>query len=56
MKRNGMHALDFYGPALAGGEVTYLHGSRYVNRVVALCFAPYVSLLRPKRLTTTPHC
>ncbi|MGH7216752.1 MAG: hypothetical protein ACREIG_05905 [Nitrospiraceae bacterium] len=45
MKRNGMHALDFHGPALVGGEVTYLHGTRYVNRVVALCFVPYVSLL-----------
>jgi alkyl hydroperoxide reductase subunit AhpC len=45
MKRNGMPALDFHGPALAGGEVTYLHGTHYVNRVVALCFVPYVSFL-----------
>lgn len=41
MKRNGMHALDFHGPALVGGDLTYLHGTRYVNRVVALCFLPY---------------
>lgn len=41
MKRNGMHALDFQGPALVGGHLTYLHGARYVNRVVALCFLPY---------------
>ena len=45
MKRNGMHALDFQGPALVGGGVTYLRGTRYVDRVVALCFLPYVSLL-----------
>lgn len=45
MKRNGMRALDFHGPALVGGGVTYLRGTRYVNRVVALCFLPYVSLM-----------
>ncbi len=45
MKRNGMHALDFHGPALVEGHLTYLRGTRYVNRVVALCFLPYVGLL-----------
>jgi hypothetical protein len=45
MKRNGMYALDFHGPALVGGELTYLGGARYFNRVVALCFLPYVGLL-----------
>jgi alkyl hydroperoxide reductase subunit AhpC len=45
MKRNGMHALDFQGPALVGGHITYLRGMRYVNKVVALCFLPYVGLL-----------
>jgi peroxiredoxin len=45
MKRNGMHALDFHGPALVGGTLTYLHGTRYVNRIVALCFLPYAGLL-----------
>jgi alkyl hydroperoxide reductase subunit AhpC len=45
MKRNGMHALDFHGPALVDGHLTYLRGTRYVNRVVALCFLPYVGLL-----------
>ncbi len=45
MKRNGMHALDFHGTALVGGDLTYLNGTRYMNRVVALCFLPYVSLL-----------
>jgi len=45
MKRNGMHALDFQGPALVEGQLTYLRGARYVNKVVALCFLPYVDLL-----------
>ena len=45
MKRNGMHALDFHGPALVEGRLTYLRGTRYMNRVVALCFLPYVGLL-----------
>jgi alkyl hydroperoxide reductase subunit AhpC len=45
MKRNGMHALGFHGPALMGGDLTYLRGTQYVNRVVALCFLPYVGLL-----------
>lgn len=45
MKRNGMHALDFHGPALVGGDLTYLNGTRYLNRVVALCFSPYVGFL-----------
>ena len=40
MKRQGMRALDFRAPALMGGELTYLRGTRYVNRVVALCFLP----------------
>lgn len=41
MKRNGMRALGFQGPALVGGHLTYLHGACYVNKVVALCFLPY---------------
>jgi hypothetical protein len=45
MNRNGMHALNFHGPALVEGHLTYLRGTRYVNRVVALCFLPYVGLL-----------
>lgn len=45
MKRNGMHALDFQGPALVEGHLTYLRGAQYVNKVVALCFLPYVGLL-----------
>ena len=45
MKRNGMRALDFHGPALVGGELIYLRGTRYVNRVVALCFLPYFGFL-----------
>ena len=45
MKRNGMRALDFHGTALVGGVLTYLNGTRYMNRVVALCFLPYVGLL-----------
>jgi peroxiredoxin len=45
MKRNGMHALDFHGPALVEGHLTYLRGTRYVNRIVALCFLPYAGLL-----------
>jgi alkyl hydroperoxide reductase subunit AhpC len=45
MKRNGMHALDFHGPALVGGNLTYLNGTRYMNKVVALCFLPHVGLL-----------
>lgn len=45
MKRNGMYALDFQGPAMVEGQSTYLRGARYVNRVVALCFLPYVGLL-----------
>jgi|CXWL01.1.fsa_nt_gi hypothetical protein len=38
MKRNGMQALDFHGPALVRGDLTYLHGAHYVHKVVALCF------------------
>ena len=45
MKRNGMFALDIHGPALVGGALTYLRGTRYMNRVVALCFLPYAGLL-----------
>lgn len=45
MKRNGMRALDFQGPALIEGHLTYLRGTRYVNKVVVLCFLPYVGLL-----------
>ncbi len=45
MKRNGMHALDFHGPALVGGDLIYLSGTRYLNRVVALCFLPHTGLL-----------
>lgn len=45
MKRNGMHALDFHGPALVERHLTYLRGTRYMNRVVVLCFLPYVGLL-----------
>jgi peroxiredoxin len=45
MKRNGMYALDFHGPALVGGDLTYLGGARYLNRVVALCFLPHAGLL-----------
>ena len=41
MKRNGMQALDFHGPALVGGALTYFHGASYAGRVVALCFLPY---------------
>ena len=41
MKQPGMRGLDFQGPALVGGALTYLHGARYVDRVVALCFLPY---------------
>ncbi|MCS6285342.1 MAG: redoxin domain-containing protein [Nitrospira sp.] len=41
MRRNGMQALGFQGPALVGGDLSYLHGGRYVNKVVALCFLPY---------------
>ncbi len=41
MKRNGMQALGFQGPALVGGHLTYLQGACYVNKVVALCFLPY---------------
>lgn len=47
MKRNGMYALDFHGPALVGGALTYLRGMRYVNSIVALCFLPYAGLLSP---------
>jgi hypothetical protein len=45
MKCNGMFALDIHGPALVGGALTYLRGTRYRNRVVALCFLPYAGLL-----------
>lgn len=45
MKRNGMHALDFHGPALVEGALTYLRGTRYVDQVVALCFLPYPGIL-----------
>jgi alkyl hydroperoxide reductase subunit AhpC len=53
MKRNGMHALDFHGPALVEGHLTYLRGTHYVNRVVALCFLPYVGLLSADEID--PH-
>ncbi len=46
MKRHGMRALDFQGPALVGGALTYLHGTRYVGRVVALCFLPSAGQVR----------
>ena len=45
MKRNGMQALDFHGPALVRGDLTYLHGARYVHKVVALCFLPSAGLV-----------
>ena len=45
MKRNGMRALDFHGPALVERDLTYLRGTQYANRVVALYFLPYVGLL-----------
>lgn len=45
MKRNGMPTLDFHGPALVEGNLTYLRGTRYLQRVVALCFLPYVGIL-----------
>ena len=45
MKRNGMYALDFQGPAMIEGHLTYLRGTQYMNRVVALCFLPYAGLL-----------
>jgi alkyl hydroperoxide reductase subunit AhpC len=45
MKRNGMYALNFHGPAMVEGNLTYLRGTQYVNRVVTLCFLPYVDLL-----------
>jgi len=50
MKRNGMYALDFHSPALVGGDLTYLCGTRYVNRVVALCFLPYFGLLSTEEI------
>jgi alkyl hydroperoxide reductase subunit AhpC len=48
MKRNGMYALDFHGPALVDGDVTYLHGRRYEAKIVALCFLPDVSRVSTK--------
>ena len=45
MKRNGMQALDFHGPALVRGDLTYLHGAHYVHKVVALCFLPSAGLV-----------
>lgn len=45
MIRNGMHALDFHGPALVGGALTYLRGTRYIDQVVALCFLPYAGIV-----------
>lgn len=45
MKRNGTRALNFQGPALVEGELTYLHAARYADRVVALCFLPYIGLV-----------
>ncbi|MGA6826831.1 hypothetical protein ACO9S2_04350 [Nitrospira sp. NS4] len=50
MKRNGTYALDFQGPALVGGHITYLRGRRYLNRVVALCFLPYARLVPAEKL------
>ena len=50
MKRNGMHALDFHGPALVEGHLTYLRAMRYTNRVVALCFLPYAGLLSAEEI------
>ncbi len=45
MKRYGMHALDFHGPALVEGALTYLRGARYAKQVVALCFLPYPGIV-----------
>lgn len=45
MKRNGAHALIFSGPALVGGELTYLDSAGYADRIVALCFLPYIGLV-----------
>lgn len=53
MKRNGMYALDFHSPALVEGHLTYLRGTQYMNRVVALCFLPYVGLLSADEID--PH-
>lgn len=45
MKRNGTHVLNFRGPALVEGELTYLHAACYADRIVALCFLPYIGLV-----------
>lgn len=45
MKRNGAHTLTFSGPALVKGEPTYLDSACYADRVVALCFLPYIGLV-----------
>ncbi|MEP6933942.1 MAG: redoxin domain-containing protein [Nitrospirota bacterium] len=45
MKRDGIYALDFHGPALVGRQLTYLHGQQFVGRWVALCFLPYAGCL-----------
>lgn len=50
MKRNGMYALDFQGPALVEGRLTYLRGARYVDIVVALCFLPYARLVSAEKI------
>lgn len=50
MKQNGMYALDFHGPALMGGDLTYLHARRYADRIVALCFLPDVSRVSVKMI------
>jgi len=50
MKQNGMYALDFHGPALMHGDLTYLHARRYADRIVALCFLPDVSRVSTKMI------
>lgn len=45
MKRNGIYALDFHGPALIGGEIKYLRGRQFLDKVLALCFLPYPGLV-----------
>lgn len=47
MKRHGIYALDFRGPALVEGALTYLRAQQYAGQVVALCFVPYAGLLLP---------
>lgn len=55
MKRNGMYALDFHGPALVGGRLTYLRGSQFANRVVALCFLPPGRRVSAERIDRQAH-